>query len=253
MQTVLITGGCSGIGAGIAKGLAQKGFRVIATDLNPQAVSSMTAELQALQADSRAMVMNVTSSQDVDNAVLALQDTPVDILINNAGIQHVSPLADFPMDKWDQLIQVMLVGVARVTQAFLPAMQARNFGRIINIGSIHAVIASPYKSAYIAAKHGLLGFSKTMALEFASQDITINTVCPAYVKTPLVEGQIADQAKRHGISEQEVIDKIMLEPMPKKAFITIEELLGTCEFLISPAARNITAQTMILDGGWTAR
>ncbi len=252
MQTVFITGGCSGIGEGVALGLADKGLRVIAADMNPSAVSHMDERLKQIHPDNSAVVMDVTDQQQVTEVQASLAH-PVDILINNAGIQHVSPLSEFPMQTWDKLIQVMLVGVARVTQAFLPAMTEQNYGRIINIGSIHALVASPYKSAYIAAKHGLIGFAKTMALELASQDITINTLCPAYVKTPLVEGQIADQAKRHGISEQQVIDEIMLAPMPKKSFISIDEMLGCCEFLISPAARNMTAQTLVLDGGWTAR
>ncbi len=157
------------------------------------------------------------------------------------------------MDKWEFLTQVMLVGVARLTQAFLPGMKSQDFGRIINIGSIHALVASPYKTAYIAAKHGLLGLSKSLALELAESNITINTLCPAYVKTPLVEKQIAAQAKEHGITEDEVVRNIMLEPMPKKSFIEIKELAGTCEFLLSDYAKNITAQAIALDGGWTAR
>jgi 3-hydroxybutyrate dehydrogenase len=147
----------------------------------------------------------------------------------------------------------MLVGPALLTQAFLPHMRDQNFGRIINVGSIHSVIASPFKSAYVAAKHGLLGFAKTVALETGDVDVTINTLCPAYVKTPLVEQQISAQAKENNMSEQDVVEKIMLEPMPKKAFIEIEELAQTASFLISSAAKNMTAQTIILDGGWTAR
>ena len=131
-------------------------------------------------------------------------------------------------------------------------MKAQNFGRIINIGSIHSLIASPFKSAYVAAKHGLIGFSKTVALETAKSDITVNTICPAYVKTPLVQQQITHQAKQHHISEEEVIDKIMLAPMPKKSFIETDEITGTIAYLLSPAARNITAQAIVLDGGWTA-
>jgi 3-hydroxybutyrate dehydrogenase len=165
----------------------------------------------------------------------------------------VSKLEDFPADKWQLLIDIMLVGPALLTRALLPHMRTQNFGRIINVGSIHSVIASPYKSAYVAAKHGLLGFAKTLALETGDVDLTINTLCPAYVKTPLVESQIAAQAIENNMSEEDVVNKIMLEPMPKKAFIGIEELAETAAFLMSPAARNITGQTIILDGGWTAR
>jgi 3-hydroxybutyrate dehydrogenase len=175
------------------------------------------------------------------------------VLINNAGIQHVSRIEDFPADKWQQLINIMLVGPALLTQAFLPAMRKQNYGRIINVGSIHSLVASPYKSAYVAAKHGLLGFAKTIALETSDCDVTINTLCPAYVKTPLVEKQIAAQAKENNLTEEEVITKIMLEPMPKKQFVSVEELADTASFLMSPSARNITGQTMVLDGGWTAR
>jgi 3-hydroxybutyrate dehydrogenase len=147
----------------------------------------------------------------------------------------------------------MLVGPAMMTKAVLPRMREQDFGRIINIGSIHAMVASKYKSAYIAAKHGLIGFAKTMALETGDANITINTVCPAYVKTLLVEQQIAAQAKEHGISEQQVIDTIMLAPMPKKAFIGLDEILHTVSFLMADAARNITAQAIAIDGGWTAQ
>jgi 3-hydroxybutyrate dehydrogenase len=147
----------------------------------------------------------------------------------------------------------MLTGVARLTRAVLPGMRARGFGRIVNIGSIHSLVASPYKSAYVAAKHGLVGFSKAIALETADTDITINTICPSYVKTPLVDKQIAEQARFRGISETEVISRVMLEPMPKGVFISFAEVAGITAFLASPCARNITGQTIVVDGGWTAR
>lgn len=145
----------------------------------------------------------------------------------------------------------MLVGTAHITKAVLPAMRANGYGRVINIGSVHSLVASKYKSAYVAAKHGLLGFSKVLALETADNDITVNTICPAYLRTPLVEAQIADQAKNHGITPEQVVSDIMLKPMPKAAFITFEEMSGTADFLMSPAARNITGQTITIDGGWT--
>ena len=157
------------------------------------------------------------------------------------------------MTKWDYLLQVMLVGTARMTRAVLPDMRARGFGRIVNIGSIHSMVASPYKSAYVAAKHGLLGFSRAIALETAGVDVTINTICPSYVKTPLVDKQIADQARTRGIPESEVITEIMLKPMPKGVFIGIDELAGVTTFLVSAAARNLTGQAIVLDGGWTAQ
>ena len=147
----------------------------------------------------------------------------------------------------------MLVGPALTTQAFLPAMKAQNFGRIINVGSIHSLVASPFKSAYVAAKHGLLGLAKTVALETGEFDITINTLCPAYVKTPLVEQQISAQARENNMTEEDVVKKIMLEPMPKKQFIEVQELADTAAFLMTGSAKNITGQAITLDGGWTAR
>jgi len=194
----------------------------------------------------------VTSEASVDTLMQALQ-CPVEVLVNNAGLQFVSRLEDFPVEKWALLVDVMLTGVARLTRAILPGMRERNYGRIVNTGSVHSLVASPFKSAYVAAKHGLLGFSKVVALETADADITINTICPAYVKTPLVEKQIAAQARTHGISEDQVINEIMLKPMPKRAFIGIEEIAGIVAFLISPPARNITGQTIVVDGGWTAQ
>ena len=175
------------------------------------------------------------------------------MLINNAGLQYVAPIEDYPPEKWQQLIAVMLTGAALLTRATLPSMRRKGFGRIVNIGSIHALVASPYKSAYVAAKHGLVGFSKTVALETRDCDITINTVCPSYVKTPLVDSQIEALAARHGLTREQVIEEIMLKPMPKRQFIGLDELAGTVDFLLSPPARNITGQCITLDGGWTAQ
>jgi 3-hydroxybutyrate dehydrogenase len=250
---VFVTGGASGIGFGIAQYLAQQGHHIIIADINEEAANSAANTLNNLGLSAQSVQINVCDAQQVAALPKSLANTPIDILINNAGIQHVSRLEDFPAEKWQMLINVMLVGPALLTQAFLPHMRAQNFGRIINVGSIHSVIASPFKSAYVAAKHGLLGFAKTMALETGDVDVTINTLCPAYVKTPLLEKQIAAQAIENNMSEEDVINKIMLKPMPKKAFIEIEELAQTAHFLIGPAAKNITGQTLILDGGWTAR
>jgi 3-hydroxybutyrate dehydrogenase len=249
---ILITGAGSGIGAGIASELARAGHEIIATDLNPDAARATAVQIVENGGKAAGFTLDVTSAESMTRLLDEL-DGPVDVLINNAGIQHVSKLEDFPPEKWDLLIQVMLVGVARLTRALLPGMRERAFGRIINIGSIHSLVASPYKSAYVAAKHGLIGFSKVMALETADTDITINTVCPTYVKMPLVEKQIADQAWAHGISEDEVVETIMLKPMPKGVFISMEELGGICAFLMSPAARNITGQSIVVDGGWTVQ
>jgi 3-hydroxybutyrate dehydrogenase len=245
-STILITGAGSGLGRGLSQRLAREDHTIIATDLDLAAVQETVA---GLGAGASALELDVTS----EAAVAALAERPVDVLINNAGLQHVAPLEEFPPAKWEQLIDVMLTGTMRMTRVCLPGMRARGFGRIVNIGSIHSLVASPYKAAYVAAKHGLLGLAKVIALETAAVDITINTICPSYIRTPLVDAQIAAQARSHGISESEVIQRIMLEPMPKKAFITIEEVAGAVAFLISPAARNITGQTITMDGGWTIR
>ena len=250
--TVLITGGASGIGFGIASHFGQLGHRVILADINMEAATEAAKSLQQQSIDASAVYLNMADKTQIAKITQSLP-YPVDVLVNNAGIQHVAPLDDFPADKWQLLIDVMLVGPALLTQALLPSMKQRNFGRIINLGSIHSLIASPFKSAYVAAKHGLIGFAKTLALEVGEQNITINTLCPSYVKTPLVEQQIAAQAKSNNLSEHDVINKIMLEPMPKKAFIEIEELAHAAAFLLGPGAKNMTAQTIVLDGGWIAK
>jgi len=251
-RCILITGAGSGIGAGIAAELAASGHHLVITDVNLDAAESVAAAIRNDGGSAEARRLDVTSD---DSVAAALKDLsrPVEVLLNNAGLQHVAALEDFPMEKWDFLVQVMLVGVARLTRALLPGMRARGFGRIVNIGSIHSLVASPYKSAYVAAKHGLLGLSKVIALETADTDITINTICPTYVKTPLVDRQIADQARTRGIPESQVVSDVMLKPMPKGVFIGFDELAGITAFLISPYARNITGHTIDVDGGWTVQ
>jgi len=251
-RCILITGAGSGIGAGIATELARAGHHLVVTDVNLGAAQAVADGINAHGGSAEAWVLDVTSDDSVAAALDALS-RPVEVLVNNAGLQHVAPLEEFPIAKWDFLVQVMLVGVARLTRAVLPGMRGRGFGRIVNIGSIHSLVASPYKSAYVAAKHGLVGFSKVMALETADTDITINTLCPTYVKTPLVDRQIADQARTRGIPESQVVSDVMLKPMPKGVFITFEELAGVTAFLISPPARNITGHTIEVDGGWTVQ
>ena len=249
---ILITGAGSGIGAGIAEALAGQGHHIIVTDLAADAAETIAAGIRKAGGSAEAHALDVTSDDDVARCLGALRQPP-DVLVNNAGLQFVSRLEEFPIERWDLLIQVMLVGVARLTRAMLPAMREGGFGRIVNIGSIHSLVGSRYKSAYVAAKHGLIGFSKVLALETADTDVTINTICPTYVKTPLVDKQIADQAKQHGISEEQVVSEIMLKPMPKGEFISFEELAGITAFLISPCARNITGQAIVVDGGWTVQ
>lgn len=248
MKVALVTGAASGIGLGVATHLAQADYKVFLTDLNGDAAS---AAAEVIAGDVVARTLDVTCLESIDR--LAQEIGAVDLLINNAGIQHVAALEQFPVQVWKRIIDILLTGPALLTRALLPAMRSQDFGRIVNIGSIHALVASPYKSAYVAAKHGLVGFSKTIALETANTDITINTLCPAYVKTPLVEQQISAQAKSHGITEAQVIQDIMLKPMPKKSFIGIDEITAAVDYLASPAARNMTGQTLVLDGGWTAQ
>ena len=251
-RCILITGAGSGIGAGIATELAAAGHHLVVTDVNRDAAETVAAGIRSAGNSAEALVLDVTSDDSVA-AALAAVSRPVEVLVNNAGLQHVAPLEEFPIAKWDFLVQVMLVGVARLTRAVLPGMRERGFGRIVNIGSIHSLVASPYKSAYVAAKHGLVGFSKVVALETADTDITINTLCPTYVKTPLVDKQIADQARTRGIPESQVVSDVMLKPMPKGVFIEYDELAGTTAFLMSHAARNITGHTLEIDGGWTVQ
>jgi len=250
---ILITGAGGGIGKGLALRLAARGHRIIVTDIDQPAAEAVAGEIAAAAGRASAHALDVTSEEAVAALTSQLGDAPVDVLINNAGIQHVAPLEDFAQEKWDQVVNIILRGAVLVTRAVLPGMRARGFGRIVNIGSIHALVASPCKTAYVAAKHGLHGFSKVVALETADADITINTICPSYIRTALIDKQIAGQAQAHGIAEDDVVQKIMLEPMPKKAFVTIEEVAATAEFFISDAARNITGQAIAIDGGWTVR
>jgi len=250
---VLVTGAGSGIGLGIAGYLAERGHATCLTDVDGDAAARAAAALRARGLVATSRTLDVTRQSSIDEAIAALEPHGPDLLVNNAGLQHVAPLEQFPRDRWETLIAVMLTGSAMMTRAALPGMRSRGFGRVVNVGSIHSLVASPFKSAYVAAKHGLIGLARAVALETADTDITINTICPSYVRTPLVEAQIAAQARSHGIPEQQVLDEIMLRPMPKRAFVTVEELGGIVEFLASETARNITGQWIAVDGGWTAQ
>jgi 3-hydroxybutyrate dehydrogenase len=251
-MTVLISGAASGIGAGLARELARAGHHVVVSDLRLPDCREVAEQIRATGGSAEAAELDVTSDASVA-AGLASVSRSIEVVVNDAGLQHVAPLEEFPIDRWNYLVQVMLVGTARLTRAVLPGMRERRFGRIVNVGSIHSLVASPNKSAYVAAKHGLLGLTKTIALETADTDITINTICPSYVKTPLVDKQIGDQARTRGIPEADVVREIMLKPMPKGVFIGIDELAAITTFLMSPAARNISGQAIVVDGGWTAQ
>ena len=254
LRGILITGAGSGLGRGLAVELARRGHDLELCDRSAEGLAE-TRRLIASGARVQTHPLDVSDAAQIDAMAGRLRDAgrAVHVLVNNAGLQHVDRVEEFPVERWDMLVDVMLKGSFLLTRALLPMMRTGGYGRIINVGSIHSLVASPFKSAYVAAKHGLIGFAKVIALETGDVDVTINTICPSYIRTPLVDDQIRKQAERHGIPEQEVIDRIMLEPMPKRRFITNEEVAGTIEFLMSDAARNITGQTIVIDGGWTAR
>lgn len=248
----LVTGAASGIGLGVATALAREGLPVALADLDHAGAQAAAQRLTAAGARTLALDLDVTQDASVAAAVAAVPG-PISLLVNNAGVQHVAALEALPPGRFAALIDIMLTGSARLCAATLPRMRAQGHGRIVNMGSIHSLVASPYKSAYVAAKHGLVGLTRTLALETAATDITVNAVCPAYVRTPLVDAQIASQARAHGLTDEQVVREVMLKPMPKGRFIEIDEIVGTIRFLCSDAARNITGQCLVLDGGWTAQ
>ena len=265
-KVAIVTGAGGGLGRAYARLFAKEGAKVLVNDVGgardgtgaaegAHPADTVAHEIREAGGAAQANRDSVATAAGAAAIVKAAKDAfgRVDVLVNNAGLQHVARLEEFPADRWAFLIAVMLTGAANMARAVLPGMRARNFGRIVNIGSIHSLVASPYKSAYIAAKHGLIGLSKTLALENGDVDVTVNTICPVYVRTPLVEKQIEAQAREHGISPERVISDIMLRPMPKKAFVTVAEIAALTEYLLSDAARNVTAQAIAIDGGGTAQ
>lgn len=253
IMNILITGAGSGLGRGLALHFAGAGHTVFAADMNEASATETAAMTSAPASQLRGFRLDVTSDEDIATLDSALEGATIEVLINNAGLQQVSRLESFPPASWAHMIDVMLTGASRTAAAVLPSMKEQDFGRIVNIGSVLSLVGAAYKTAYAAAKHGLLGFSKSLALETADHDITVNTICPAFIMTPLMQGQIKDQAREHGILEEEVIQEIMLKPMPKGVFVTVEEIAGTIDFLLSSAARNITGQAIALDGGWSCQ
>ena len=248
-KVALVTGGGSGIGLAISRRLADAGARVLINDVRPSAEDA-AREIGAefLQAD----LASMEETTALGRRAVEVQGH-VDILVNNAGLQHIAPVEDFPDDGWARLVQIMLVAPFQLTKAVVPGMKRRGWGRIVNMSSIHGLVASPYKSAYIAAKHGLIGLTKTVALEVGVDGVTVNAICPSYVRTPLLESQLADQARTRGLPEQEVIEKVMLEPAAIKSLIDPEEVAALAMFLISDDARSITGAAHSIDAGWTAR
>ncbi len=251
-KTAVITGSNSGIGLGVAEELARAGANVVLNSFTDRPEDHALAA--RLAADHAVTVRYIAAdmSKGEDCRALIEKAGACDILVNNAGIQHVAPIEDFPVDKWNLILAINLSSTFHTTAAALPGMKARGWGRIINIASAHGLTASPFKGAYVAAKHGVVGFTKVTALEVAGLGITANAICPGYVLTPLVEAQIPDQMKTHGLSREDVIKTVLLDRQPSKQFATVEQIGGTAVFLASAAADQITGTTISVDGGWTA-
>ncbi len=248
-KVCIVTGGASGIGLAIAESFAKDGAKVVIADINEPKLKEEGGRIGAAY-----MKADLSKREDCKALVdFALERfSKVDILINVAGIQTVSPIENFPEDKWDFMINLMLTAPFLLTKYVWPSMKEQGWGRIINLNSIHGLVASEFKSAYVSAKHGLSGLTKTAGLEGGPYGITVNSICPAYVRTPLVDGQIADQAKTHGISKEEVVEKIMLQKAAVKKLIEPETIAEVAKFLCSDAGKHITGSTMTIDGGWTA-
>ena len=255
-KTAIITGSTSGIGAGIARALAKAGCHVVLNGFgNPEEIEAFRSELETECGVSvHYNGADMTRPDEIEQMISDTHRTlgSVDILVNNAGIQFVSPVEEFPVEKWNAILAINLSSAFHTTRIAVPLMKEKGWGRILNIASAHALVASPFKTAYVAAKHGVAGLTKTVALEVAESGITCNAVCPGYVKTPLVEGQIADQAKSRGITEEAVVRDVLLGAQPTKKFTTVEELGALVVFLASDAAQNITGAIIPADGGWTA-
>ncbi len=256
MKTILITGSTSGIGLGIATEFAKtKEYNIVFNGLEPNGAEIAEGVGKAYGIEVMFSNANMLKPEElrkmVDDAVARFGK--IDVLVNNAGIQHVSPIEDFPDDKWNAIIGINLTSAFYLTKAVWKGMKERRFGRIINIASAHGLVASEFKSAYVASKHGIVGFTKTIALEGAPFNITANAICPGYVKTPLVEKQIADQAKAHNMSEADVVSKVLLYKQAVKEFVAVEELGALAVFLASDIAKTLTGAALPVDGGWNAQ
>ncbi|MGC9418227.1 MAG: 3-hydroxybutyrate dehydrogenase [Rhodovulum sp.] len=251
-KTAIVTGSNSGIGLGIARELARAGADVVLNSFTDRDEDHALAAELSQEFGINARYIKADMSKGDDCRALIEQAGACDILVNNAGIQHVAAIEAFPVEKWDAIIAINLSSAFHTTAAALPMMRKAGWGRIVNIASAHGLTASPYKSAYIAAKHGIVGLSKTVALETAEEQITCNAICPGYVLTPLVEAQIPDQMKAHDMDRDTVVREVMLARQPSKEFATVEQIGGTTVFLCSDAAAQITGTTISVDGGWTA-
>ncbi|SFV07493.1 3-hydroxybutyrate dehydrogenase [Methylobacterium sp. 174MFSha1.1] len=256
-KTALVTGSTSGIGLAIARALAQHGANVVINGFGqPDAIEKERAGIE-----SEFHVRAVYSGADMtkpDEIAKMVADAEaefgaVDILVNNAGIQYVSAIEEFPVEKWDQIIAINLSSAFHAMRAAIPGMKKKGWGRIINTASAHSLVASPYKSAYVAAKHGIAGLTKTAALELATHKVTVNCISPGYVWTPLVEAQIPDTMKARGLTKEQVIDEVLLKAQPTKEFVTVDQVAAIAVFLCSEAAAQITGINLPVDGGWTAQ
>lgn len=254
-KTAIVTGSTSGIGLGIARGFATKGMNIVLNGFGDEnQIRDICTELESMGAKTLYHAADMRDGSQIAELVtrtIELFDG-IDVLVNNAGIQKVSPVEDFPIDKWNDIQAINLSSVFHTTRACLPYMKKSGWGRVINIASAHGLVASPYKSAYVAAKHGVVGFTKSTALEVAQDNITVNAICPGYVKTPLVESQVADTAKARGMSEEDVIKNVILAAQWTKKFVTVEQIAELALFLCGNAAENITGASIAIDGGWTA-
>ncbi|MCL4105450.1 UNVERIFIED_CONTAM: hypothetical protein GTU68_055581 [Idotea baltica] len=251
-KTAIITGSNSGIGLGVAWELARAGADVVLNSFSDRDEDHALAAEIAKETGTNARYIKADMSKGDECRALIEKAGRCDILVNNAGIQHVAPIQDFPVEKWDAIIAINMSSAFHTTAAALPVMRKAGWGRVVNIASAHGLTASPYKSAYIAAKHGVVGLTKTTALETAEEPITANAICPGYVLTPLVESQIPDTMKEYDMDRETVIRDVMLKRQPSKEFATVEQLGGTTVFLCSSAADQITGTTLSVDGGWTA-
>ncbi|MDX5422686.1 MAG: 3-hydroxybutyrate dehydrogenase [Hymenobacteraceae bacterium] len=255
MKNVIITGGTSGIGLGLARAFAAQGYNLLINGLEKNG-EEIAAEL-AQEHDVRVLFSpaNMMQPEEIREMVQSAEGElgQVDVLINNAGIQHVSPIEDFPEEKWDAILSVNLSSSFHTSKAVWKGMKERRFGRIINIASAHALRASEFKAAYVAAKHGIAGLTKVLALEGAPYNITCNAICPGYVRTPLVEAQISDQARAHNMTEGEVVEKVMLKKQPVKQFVDVQALAQLALYLASPVASQLTGASLPVDGGWSAQ
>jgi 3-hydroxybutyrate dehydrogenase len=255
-ETAIVTGSTSGIGLGIARALAQRGANVVLNGFGD--ANEIEIVRTSLAMENEVEVTYDGADMSRPEAIAGMVEVAtahfgrVDILVNNAGIQYVSPIEEFPPAKWDAILAINLSAAFHGTRAVFPGMKARRWGRIVNVASAHGLVASPFKSAYVAAKHGIIGLTKVAALEGAEHGITCNAVCPGYVWTPLVEKQIDDQARSHGIPREQVIRDVLLANQPTKKFATVEEIGALTAFLCTDAAASITGTALPVDGGWTA-